>query len=312
VADVFRVHNFENSYSGSTTLANATAHSDNSVFATVGMQVGPKRVAREAKAMGIKTKLSTNPAMLLGGLSEGVTPLEMAFAFSTIANFGKRVSGTLASSDMGPVAIEKVADPSGNPIDTDHVKTERVYSHEVGATMRALLHGVVVSGTGKHSQVATWSGGKTGTTEDYGDAWFIGFTDRYTVAVWVGYADHVKSMSTEYSGGPVEGGTFPAEIWHDLVTALLNIDAARHPDRPPPIDTGPVTPSLPSAPPTDQTQTAPPDQGGSQDTPQQPQQQQQTPPPQGGGGGGGGGNGGGQGGDNGNGGGAKPAGVTGQ
>jgi penicillin-binding protein 1A len=315
VADVFRVHNFENSYSGSTTLADATAHSDNSVFATVGMQVGPKRVAREAKAMGIKTKLSTNPAMLLGGLSEGVTPLEMAFAFSTIANFGKRVSGTLAASELGPVAIEQVADPSGNTIDRDHVKTERVYSHEVGATMRALLHGVVVSGTGKHSQVATWSAGKTGTTENYGDAWFIGFTDRYTIAVWVGYADHVKSMSTEYSGGPVEGGTFPAEIWHDLMTALLNIDAARHPDRPPPTDTGPVTPSLPSAPPTDQTQTTPPDQGGTQDAPQQPQQQ--TPPPQGGGGGGGGGNGGGgqgggQGDGTGNGGGAKPGGVTGQ
>jgi penicillin-binding protein 1A len=247
VRDVFRVHNFEDQYAGTISLAAATTRSDNSVFAEVGMKMGPKRVARTARQMGIKTKLSTNPAMLLGGLKRGVTPLEMAFAFSTIANGGKRTSGTLASSRMGPVAIEKVADASGKTIDEDRVRYDRVYSWEVGEQMKSMLHGVVIAGTGKNSQVGEWSAGKTGTTEDYGDAWFVGFTKRYTIAVWVGYADRVKSMTTEYRGGPVEGGTYPAEIWHDIMSAILDIEAQRHPEKVQPDDTqyAPVTPSVP-------------------------------------------------------------------
>jgi penicillin-binding protein 1A len=294
VRDVFRVHNFENEYAGSATLASATAHSDNSVFAEIGMKLGPKRVAREAHQMGIKTKLGTNPAMLLGGLKQGVTPLEMSFAFSTIANRGRRVSGSLASSHLGPVAIEKVVDPSGSTIDKNKVKDARVYSTGVGEQMRAMLHLVVTSGTGRNSAVSEWSAGKTGTTENYGDAWFCGFTDRYTACVWVGYADKVKSMLTEYRGGSVQGGTYPAEIWHDLMTSLIAIENARHPDRPSP-ESGTPLPVLPSGPapaPTAPAETP-------EEAPQEPQQQQQQTPPQqpaptpptGGGQGGGGGQG---------------------
>jgi penicillin-binding protein 1A len=312
--DVFVVHNFQNRYSGSLTLTDATAYSDNSVFAEIGMKVGPKRVARMANKMGIRTPLSTNPAMLLGGLQEGVTPLEMAYAYSTIANHGKRVSGTLASGSMGPVAIEKVVDPSGRTIDQDRVTARRVYSPAVGQQMRDLLHGVVMNGTGKSAQVGTWSAGKTGTTENYGDAWFVGFTDRYTIAVWVGYADRVKSMSTLYNGAPVEGGTFPAEIWADLMSSILTIDAARHPNQPL-LNQQPTGPSL-QAPQTNTTTTTTPSQQQTQPraAPQQsapPPQPQPSPPPAGGGGtgngGGGGGNGGG--GGTGKGGGAKPPGA---
>src|SRR5436305_6700165 len=95
--------------------------------------------------------------------------------------------------------------------------------------MRALLRGVVMSGTGTHAQVDEWSAGKTGTTENYGDAWFVGFTDRYTAAVWVGYPDKLRSMTTEYRGRPVEGGTYPADIWHDMMTSIIGIDLSRHP-----------------------------------------------------------------------------------
>src|SRR4029078_5227268 len=95
-------------YYGASSLWSATAHSDNSVFAQVGMKVGRKRVARLAQRMGIRTKLSTNPAMLLGGLKEGVTPLEMAYAYSTIANDGKRISGSMAPNGRGPVARERL------------------------------------------------------------------------------------------------------------------------------------------------------------------------------------------------------------
>src|SRR5437764_10822929 len=250
--DYFGVRNFQNTYVGSRTLADATAWSDNSVFAAVGMKVGTKRVARMATKMGIKTPVSTNPAMLLGGLKEGVTPLEMAYAYSTIANGGLRVSVTMASSRMGPVALEKVTDPTGHTIDRDKVSSERVYSSTVGDEMRSLLHGVIVSGTGTHAQVGAWAAGKTGTTENYGDAWFCGFTDRYTMCVWVGYADGLKAMRTDYGGSPVEGGTYPAEIWADIMGSILSIDAARHPNQAPSTQ-GPAGPSLQTAPPTTTT-----------------------------------------------------------
>ena len=109
----FEVSNYEDSYFGVRVALVGHRHSDNSVFAQVGMKVKRRRVARLAERMGIRTKLSTNPAMLLGGLKEGVTPLEMAYAYSTIANDGVRVSGSLAPNETGPVAIQSVEDGDG-------------------------------------------------------------------------------------------------------------------------------------------------------------------------------------------------------
>src|SRR3954464_2545886 len=84
---------------------------------------------------------------------------------------------------------------------------------------------VVSRGTAKRAALAdgTFAAGKTGTTENSGDAWFVGFTDRLTVAVWVGYPDKLKPMLTEFAGRPVEGGTFPALIWHDFMTGANKI-----------------------------------------------------------------------------------------
>jgi penicillin-binding protein 1A len=311
----FVVNNFNNAYSGVTTLADATAHSDNSVFAELGLKLGTRKVARMAQRMGIKTPVSTNPAMTLGGLQEGVTPLEMAYAYSTIANYGKRVSGTFAASPMGPVAMEKVDD--GSHVDQNERRTTRVYSWQVGQEMRSLLRGVVMNGTGTHAQVSEWSAGKTGTTENYGDAWFVGFTDRYTAAVWVGYPDKLRFMKTEYRGSPVEGGTYPADIWHNMMQAIIGIDQARHPNQqsqgqsgqgpagggaplpsgpPTGTGTGPTTPTPAPQAPNNGGQGGTGGGGGKQ-APQRPPQQQpapqpaqppQQPPPAGGGGGTGG------------------------
>ena len=308
----FVVHNYEGSYSGSSTLADALIRSDNSVFAEVGLKVGTKKIASLAQRMGIRTRLSTNPAMVLGGLKEGVTPLEMAFAYSTIANRGKRFSGTFASQPLGPVAYTKVV--RGGSVDKNKVKTKRVFSENIGQQMRDIMHGVVVSGTGVEANVTEFAAGKTGTTENYGDAWFVGFTDKYTVAVWVGYPDKLKSMKTEFNGGPVSGGTYPAEIWHDFMTEAIAIDQQRHPNQPTSTDTSttpsyvaPPSTSAPAAP-AQTTPAAPSTQapsgnggGGGGNTPQQPSRQQappqpaapQQPAPQGGGGGGTGGGGGG-------------------
>ncbi|MBA2763344.1 MAG: transglycosylase domain-containing protein [Thermoleophilaceae bacterium] len=233
----FQVKNYEGNYSGVTTLRSATAASDNTVYATLGLEIGTKKIAGLARRMGIRTPLSTNPAMTLGGLEEGVTPLEMAFAYATIANRGMRRSGTLAASPTGPVAIEEVDTASGETIDANEPRTARVFPSAVGDTAVELLTGVVEDGTGTAAQVDEPAWGKTGTTESYGDAWFVGSTADYTVAVWVGYPDSSQPMKTEYNGGPVAGGTYPAQIWHDFMAVALEIQAekeaareARNPD----------------------------------------------------------------------------------
>ena len=231
----FKVANYEDQYSGSISLAGATANSDNSVYAELGVKViGTRRVARLAERMGIRTEVSTNPAMTLGGLKEGVTPLEMAFAYATIANRGKRVCSGLASSRCGPVAIKRVRNADGKVIDElkKKPKTHQIYRPGVGEQARQILSGVVRHGTGTRAQLGNeFVAGKTGTTENYGDAWFVGFTDKYTVAVWVGYADKLKPMETEYGGKPVAGGTYPADVWRKFMTQVLAIEEERNPDK---------------------------------------------------------------------------------
>jgi penicillin-binding protein 1A len=226
----FVVNNFEDRYSGTNTLAGALTASDNSVFAAVGIQVGTTKVARLARRMGIRTPVSSNLAMTLGGLREGVTPLDMAHAYETLAADGLRVSGTLGASRAGPVGVRSVATlpRRGRPSRTiarNRPRRRRVLDKVTTQTAVGIMQTVVTRGTGKRAGLADGSfvAGKTGTTENSGDAWFVGFTDRMTVAVWVGYPDKLKPMLTEFGGKPVEGGTFPALIWHDFVTGANKI-----------------------------------------------------------------------------------------
>ena len=242
----FVVNNYEDSYNGVSTLAHATATSDNSVYAELGLRVGTKRVARTAERLGIRTEVSTNPAMTLGGLKEGVTPLEMAYAYSTLANHGKRVYGTYSPSKKSPVAIAKVKD-NGESMKNER-KTVRVLDEDVANQTRGLLRGVLTKGTGTRANVPVWAAGKTGTTENYGDAWFVGFTDRYTAAVWVGYPDKLKYMKTEYHGQPVAGGTYPAEIWRDFMMQAIKIDESRGKGKGDEEGDGSTTPSTPATP----------------------------------------------------------------
>jgi penicillin-binding protein 1A len=305
----FVANNYQDQYAGIASLRTATATSDNSVYAELGLRMGTRRIARTAHRMGVRTPISTNPAMTLGGLKEGVTPLEMAYAYSTIANKGERVTGTLAPEGRGPVAIESV---KGAGIDdkNEH-RGKRVFSKQVGETAQQLLAGVITSGTGRAAQIGEFAAGKTGTTENYGDAWFVGFNDQLTVAVWVGYADKLKPMETEFNGSQVAGGTYPAEIWHDFMTSWIGIrdrrDAAsgkKHEQQPvptSPVPSGPIPPAEQSVPAEGQQQATTPQTGGGQtgtQTPKQPQKpkqpaptpvpspQPQPQPPAGGGGGG--------------------------
>jgi len=239
--DLFDVANYEDQYLGSASLTTATAQSDNSVYAELGMAVGRDKVAQMATDMGIRTELSTNPAMLLGGLKEGVTPLEMAFAYSTLANTGKRVCGEWASYDCGPVAIEYVDGEEGDQ------ELKEVFSPEVADTAKTMLSYVISSGTGTAAQVGEFAAGKTGTTENYGDAWFCGFIDKYTTCIWVGYADTVKAMEYEYNGSPVAGGTWPAVIWQSFMAQAIQIRDLREAEKAAEDDETETTP-LPVAP----------------------------------------------------------------
>jgi penicillin-binding protein 1A len=227
----FVVHNDEGNYTGSNTLTGATAFSDNSIFAEVGLKVGTERIARLAHRMGITTPLSTNPAMTIGGLTVGVTPLDMAHSYETLAHGGERVSGSLVEGDA-PVGIQQVQAgsqplPDGSRLDKNRVLTKRVLPTWVAQTETSMLETVIQYGTGKAAAIGQFAAGKTGTTSNYGDAWFVGWDSKYTVAVWVGYPNKLIPMTTDFDGTPVLGGTFPALIWHDFMISALQIEKER-------------------------------------------------------------------------------------
>jgi penicillin-binding protein 1A len=221
----YTVNNYEDSYLGSASLQTATTFSDNAVYVQVGMKAGLRRVARNAKALGIRTPVSSNPAMTLGGLNPGVTALDMAHAYSSLAAGGLRVSGTLGTAKDGPVGIRKVAlrDDKDDVLDENRRERKRVLPEAVAAETTRVLQSVLTSGTARSASlgagVPQW--GKTGTTENYGDAWFVGSSGSLTVAVWVGYPDRLKPMQTEWRGEPVSGGTYPAAIWKQFMLANM-------------------------------------------------------------------------------------------
>jgi penicillin-binding protein 1A len=227
----FVVHNDEGAYTGSNTLTGATTFSDNSIYAEVGLKVGTHRIAHLAHLMGITTPISTNPAMTIGGLNVGVTPLDMAHAYETIAHGGQRVSGSLAS-DFQPVGIQEV-DAGGHTLqdghrrDVNQVITKRVLPPGVASTETSMLETVLQYGTAKAAAIGQFAAGKTGTTSNFGDAWFVGWNSKYTVAVWVGYPDKLVPMTTDFNGQPVFGGTFPALIWHDFMLSALQVEHDR-------------------------------------------------------------------------------------
>ncbi len=214
---LWKVNNYEGEYLGRIDLTHAIAYSDNSVFSQLTALVGPRNVRDTARALGITTKLNGYFAIGLG--AEPATPLEMARAYASFADGGFRVDGSVFGNQ--PRAITKIQDSKG------HVTPNGVVAHEVltptqAETVNQLLQGVVQYGTGKAAQLpGRQVAGKTGTTENYGDAWFVGYTPQYVVAVWVGYPDRLVPMTTEFHGKPVAGGTFPALIWKALMQKAL-------------------------------------------------------------------------------------------
>jgi penicillin-binding protein 1A len=222
----FIVHNFGDTYSGSISLTGATTVSDNSVYSQVGIKVGTSKIARLAARMGIRSPISNNYAMILGGLTEGVSPLDMAHAYETFAEHGDRViNRVLGAPHGGPVGIEEIQCPVCEQTDIrNHPTYVRVLPAGIAQTVHDILTTVVQSGTATQAAIPGVDvAGKTGTTSNYGDAWFVGWTPELTTAVWVGFPNKLVSMATMYNGGPVEGGTYPAAIWHDFMVQALQI-----------------------------------------------------------------------------------------
>jgi penicillin-binding protein 1A len=117
--------------------------------------------------------------------------------------------------------------PDGSRLDVNHVVATPVLPASIASTETSMLETVLQYGTGRAAALGQFAAGKTGTTSNYGDAWFVGWDSKYTVAVWVGYPDKLIPMTTAFNGQPVLGGTFPALIWHDFMTSALTIDKGR-------------------------------------------------------------------------------------
>jgi penicillin-binding protein 1A len=213
---VWTVSNFGDTYLGPVDLREATTVSDNSVYAQLTELVGPERVRDIARALGIQSELRGFFAIGLG--AEAVNPLEMARAYASIANGGRRIDGSVLG-DL-PRAVLRVVD--GKDVDSNEPVQRAVLDSEQAATITSLLQSVVREGTGTRAALPDRPvAGKTGTTENYGDAWFVGYTPQLVTAVWVGYPKGFRPMLTEFDGKPVTGGTYPALIWRTFTKSAL-------------------------------------------------------------------------------------------
>jgi penicillin-binding protein 1A len=212
--------NYSGTFGGPTTIANAVAHSTNTIAASVADKIGRDSVSRAARRLGISSRISLDPAMALG--TSEVSPIEMAQAYDAFANGGRRVEA---------YGISRIRTPSGRVI-YQHGTSGAIGGQAINNPplyyMNQLLRGVMTGGTGASAAIPGRDlAGKTGTTSDYKDAWFVGYTGGFVAAVWVG-----KDDATPMRG--VTGGGSPAAIWKDFMSAALpRLNAPAIPNGPP-------------------------------------------------------------------------------
>ncbi len=194
------VGNYADAGLGTLNLIDATARSSNTAYAQLMLDVGPRNVADLAKKMGITSPLNPVPALTLG--TSEVSVFDMASAYSTLADGGEHIT---------PYVVTKVTDSKGSVLYENKVQRTRVLDPKAVAKVDYALSQVVENGTGTAARLPIPAAGKTGTTENYRDAWFAGFTCQLTTAVWVGYPDGTFMKSVR--GISVTGGSFPTQIW---------------------------------------------------------------------------------------------------
>ncbi|HEX8769579.1 MAG TPA: penicillin-binding transpeptidase domain-containing protein, partial [Acidimicrobiales bacterium] len=243
------VHNAESGGFGTIDLRQAIAHSVNTVFAQLIRDVGVKETAEMAHRLGLTM---VNPAGTLPDgqpyrerLTLGVaetSPLDMAAAYSVFANRGVQLPAT---------PVLKVTDARGKVLEDNTARSgKRVIDQGIADNVTELLKGVIAFGTGRGADIGRPDGaaGKTGTTENNTDAWFVGYTPHLSTSVWMGYADSQTPLHGIKGVGEVFGGTFPAQTWKDYMTKVL--------ENAPPDDFPPPAP-LPSVATTSPSSTAP-------------------------------------------------------
>jgi penicillin-binding protein 1A len=217
-AQPWHVETYGHTYLGSTSITRATLSSDNTVYAQLTLDVGPEKVRQMATRLGVNLgDQPTVAAMGLGGLRDGVSPLDMASAYATLA------AGGVYSR---PMAIKRVVLADGK-VDTQapwgRAERKRVVPDWLAAKVDDVLEQNIRYGTGYPNATLydRPAAGKTGTTEEHSDAWFCGFTPNLSTTVWVGYPNARVPM-TNVHGISVTGGSFPALIWHRFMTAALD------------------------------------------------------------------------------------------
>lgn len=206
--------NYSRRFSGNVTLRTVAINSMNVPTVKMAQALGIDKAIFYAQEMGISTFVldgdpnDTNLAVSLGGLTRGVTPLEIASAYGTFANNGVHVPH---------IAITKVLDRNGKIIHESVSEGRQVIMPESAADLTDMLEEVITRGTGRRAAIGRPAAGKTGTTSDYNDAWFVGYTPDLVASVWIGCDDNSKLDG-------ITGGDLPATIWsHFMQNALLNV-----------------------------------------------------------------------------------------
>lgn len=201
------VGNSEGSGRGMITLASATAASVNTVFARLAWELGAKSIANTATRMGIQTPLPKVPSIALGATN--VTPLEMASAYGTLATGGEH---------FPPISITKVTDRNNEVIFKAKPRGKRVLKPGVARAVTDVLKGVISRGTASRANIGRPAAGKTGTSQNYRDVWFVGYTPQLVTSVWVG---HMTERPIYVNGSHAFGGTVAAPIWASYMKRAL-------------------------------------------------------------------------------------------
>ncbi len=220
-------HNYEEGYAGPVTLQVAFTQSLNTVAARLADEIGRPNVAATAKRLGILSPINTDPAMALG--TTLVTPIEMAQAYAAFADGGDRVTAW---------GIERIRAVNGGVIYQHKVAAPQpVIANPALDELQQMMRAVLVSGTGTRAAIPGYDlAGKTGTTSDYKDAWFCGFTGGLTTVVWMGRDDATPMRR-------ITGGIAPAELWRITMRAILKkLPSAPIPAGPPPAQPDPLAP----------------------------------------------------------------------
>lgn len=191
---------------GLISLRQAMINSINGPFARLALQIGAGRVAAQAEMMGVRARLPSVPSIALGSVE--VSVLDMAAAYATIANHGRALE---------PTTIRSIDFPNGITLEPER-ETVAAMSPGNAFMLTEVLQQVIEEGTGTAARLDRPAAGKTGTSNDYADAWFVGYTPQLVAAVWVGYPEGRIPM-TSVHGGLVLGGTLPAAIWRNFMLA---------------------------------------------------------------------------------------------